>query len=78
MGLEVKPCIIVCFETRTLDFYKCFNSIRSKLYSNNSNTTSFDRVVGYIKENLTKSTVVNKQGILSILKNNLKIEIKIY
>lgn len=74
--LEVKPCIIVCTETRVLAHYNEFSIKGYKIFYNNSNINITDGVVMYIKDSIEEETNTVKIGRLSILKSIIVLDNK--
>lgn len=66
-NLETKPKIIVCTETRVLEYFNFFKLTGYKIYYNNSDINITDGVVIYIHETVDEHTVIIKEGRLSIL-----------
>lgn len=73
-NLEVKPCIIVCTETRILEHYTAFSLDGYKIYYNNSKINITDGVILYIKDNIKEETDTIKLGRLSILKSVIQLD----
>ena len=65
-SLVIKPCFIVCSETRKLVHPESFNITGYKMYYNKSNINQNDGLVVYISDYITEMTEV-------ININNLKI-----
>ena len=55
-SLVIKPCIIVCSETRNLVHPEFFNITGYKIYYNNGNINQNDGLVVYISEYITETT----------------------
>lgn len=73
-NLEVKPCLIVCSETRILEYYKYYPLSGYKIFYNNSKINNCDGVVIYIKDNIAESTETIEVGRPSILNSSISIE----
>ena len=73
-GLEVKPCIIVCTETRVLDHYKYFALDEYKIYYNNSKINVTDGVVIYVKNHIIENSEIVNEGRLCILESSIKLD----
>ena len=54
-SLVIKPCIIVCSETRKLLHPESFNITGYKMYYNNSNINQNDSLVVYISDYVTET-----------------------
>ena len=66
-GLVIKPCIIICSETRKLVHPECFNITGYKMYYNKSYINQNDGLVVYISDYIIEMF----DEVLNI--NNLKI-----
>ena len=72
-SLKVKPAIIICTETRNLQYPHLYNIPEYKIYYNESKTNIYDGVVTYIHENLIETTEIIIVNELKILNSTLKI-----
>lgn len=73
-NLEVKPTIIVCTETWSLDYDKIFTITGYKLYYNESKINKADGVVMYISEKINETTEIQEFSNLKILCTKIKLE----
>lgn len=73
-SLEIKPFIIVCTETRVLDYYKNFGLEGYNIYYNNSDINITDGVVVYIRDCISEKTEIIKQGRLSLLNSEIYLD----
>ena len=73
-SLVIKPCIIVCSQTRNLVHPELFNITEYKMYYNNGNINQNDGLVVYISEYITETTEIIDISNLKII--NTKITIK--
>ena len=70
-SLLIKPCIIVCDETRKLAQPEVFNITGYKMYYNNSKINQIKGLVIYISDYITETTEVIE---INNLKSNIAIE----
>lgn len=75
-SLDVKPFVIVCTETRILEYSGYFCLRGYKLYYNNSQINIADGVVIYIKDHIAETTNKINIGRLSILNSAINIDDK--
>lgn len=73
-SLEVKPCIIVCTETRLLKHYNSFNLAGYKIYYNGSSINIVEGVVTHIKDEIDEETTNCQNGktLSTKVSNSLK------
>ena len=73
-SLVIKPCIIVCSETRNLVHPEFSNITGNKMYYNNGNINQHDGLVVYISEYITKTTEIIDINNLKIINTKIAIE----
>ena len=73
-SLVIKPCIIVCSETRNLVHPEFFNITGYKMYYNNGNINQNDGLVVYISEYITETTEIIDINDLKIINTKISIE----
>ena len=73
-SLVIKPCIIVCSETRKLVHPESFNKTGYKMYYNKSNINQNDGLVVYISVYITEMTEVININYIKIMNFNIAIE----
>ena len=73
-SLLVKPCIIVCCETRKLVQPEVFNLTGYKMYYNNNNINQNNGVVIYISDYITETTEVIEINNLKVINSKIAIE----
>ena len=73
-SLVIKPCIIVCSETRKLVHPESFNITGYKMYYNNSNINQNDALVVYISDYVTETMEIIDINNLKIINTKIAIE----
>ena len=73
-SLVIKPCIVVCSETRNLVHPEFFNITGYKMYYNNCNINQNDGLVVYINEYITETTEIIDINNLKIINTKIEIE----
>ena len=73
-SLVIKPCIIVCSETKNLVHPEFFNITGYKMYYNNGNINQNDGLVVYISEYITETMEIIDINNLKIINTKISIE----
>ena len=73
-NLGIKPCIIVCNETRKLVQPESFNITGHTIYYNNSNINQNDGLAVYISDYITETTKIIDINNLKIINTIIAIE----
>ena len=75
-SLVIKPCIIICSETRNLVHSEFLNITGYKMYYNNGNINQNDGLVVYLSEYITETTEIVDIYIVNLKIINTKITIE--
>ena len=73
-SLVIKPCIIVCSETRNHIHPEFFNITGYKMYYNNGNINQNDGLVVYVSEYITEMTEIVDINNIKIINTKIAIE----